>query len=133
MAAPGWRLSCSGNGNVVQAGGSRYLTRPVRRAARSGPPVGQFLQVLPQGRVDFLLVIAHPEPGGGELRFSMSPAVTGRSGGMLRPSVPSILATNSLTSAISYPALNRVVEKRSGCQSVIPVPQLARSCRLPQP
>ena len=86
---------------------------------RSGLTVGQFLQVLPQGRVDFLLVIAHPEPGGGELRFSMSPAVTGRSGGMLRPSVPSILATNSLTSAISYPALNRVVEKRSGCQSVI--------------
>src|ERR1039457_4512582 len=63
----------------------------------------------------------------------MSPAVTGRSGGMLRPSVPSILATNSLTSAISYPALNRVVEKCSGCQSLIPAPQLARPRRLPQP
>src|ERR1022692_1093391 len=36
------------------------------RAARSGLTVGQFLQVLAQGCVDFLLVVAHPEPGGGE-------------------------------------------------------------------
>src|ERR1035437_463158 len=54
---------------AAPAPGQRRAPRRPRCGARSGLTVGQFLQVLAQGCVDFLLVVAHPEPGGSELRL----------------------------------------------------------------